>query len=161
MFEFERYKNRITQEEFIEYFLNFDQFKDIQIKNEDLRIHHKYWLDFFQNIELYENKINEFFMRFDEEIMSYAYNLAKKSFPKTYQFNDFELVFTCGIGQSYGYPYKNSMHFDILQLIKEHKTQEFQYALAHEIHHLFFNQNIKPEEENLEGYFCNVLQAKD
>ena len=56
--EFKRYKSRLTLCEFIDYFLNFENLNLHQIKNEDLREHHIYWLDFYQNIHVYEKAYN-------------------------------------------------------------------------------------------------------
>lgn len=160
MFEFHRYGKRILFEEFIAYFLIFETLETNEIENEDLRIHHSYWLDLYSNLDRYQKEINDFFNEFQQEDVIEACYIAKNGFPKQYVFPDCKLVFTCGIGQSYGYPYENGMHFDILQLIKDKKTVNFKETIAHEMHHLIFNRNIKEETNDLLGYFLQCFAGE-
>lgn len=160
MFEFHRYGKRILFEEFIAYFLNFETLETNEIENEDLRIHHSYWLDLYANLDKYQKEINTFFNVFKHEDVIEACHIAKNGFPKQYVFPKCKLVFTCGIGQSYGYPYENGMHFDILQLIKDKKTENFKETIAHEMHHLIFNRNIREETNDLLGYFLQCFAGE-
>lgn len=82
-----------------------------------------------------------------------AFQVAVNGFPKGYRFNDCKIIFTCGIGQSFGYANENGMHFDIMQLFRHYENEHFKEMIAHEIHHLIFLDNIEFQEKNLEGYF--------
>lgn len=159
-FEFKRYHHRIHIKEFIDYFMNFENLEISDIENEDLRIHHSYWIDLYQSLELYEKDIKHFFLNINEEIVNEAYLIAKEGFPDHYIIDEINIIMTCGIGQSFGYPFENSIHFDILQLIKDHHNNDFQYTIAHEIHHLIFNRNIKLEENDIEGYFVQCFAGE-
>lgn len=159
-FEFKRYHYRIQIHEFINYFMNFENLEITDIENEDLRIHHSYWIDFYNSLNSYEENIKNFFLNFNEEIVNEAYLIAKNGFPNNYIFDHFKIVMTCGIGQSFGYPFEDAIHFDILQLIKKYNNNEFKYTIAHEIHHLIFNRNIKLEKNDIEGYFIQCFAGE-
>lgn len=107
-FEFERYCGRITTDEFADYFMTFEKLEPQEIINEDLKNHHLYWVDIYNNLENYINKTNNFFDEFNINTVKQSYEIATKGFPKGYNLDEFKLVFTLGIGQSYGYPHKNT-----------------------------------------------------
>lgn len=121
------------------------------------RNHHSYWLDLYENIEWFEQKTGRFLAEFNQEIVTEAYQIAAQGFPANYQFREYKILFTCGIGQSFGYPNENGMHFDIMQLFREYENKNFKEIIAHEIHHLIYMDNVKQQENNLEGYFLQCF----
>ena len=159
-FEFKRYGARVTIDEFTEYFMSFEKMKTVQLDNKDLRNHHRYWLDLYANQSRYEQKARAFFRKLDETAVASAYKIAVNGFPKGYELDELQLIFTCGIGQSYGYPYKNGIHFDVLQMLKENRDICFKETLAHEIHHLIYNKNVRPEKHSLIGYFVQCFSGE-
>ncbi|XCP84771.1 DUF5700 domain-containing putative Zn-dependent protease [Roseburia hominis] len=161
LFEFGRYQGRLSREEMIRYFLNFEYLKSGQIENEDLCQHHCFWLDFYFHVDEYEDRICEFLENFNDEQIFAAYEQARKGFPEGYTIPECKVVFTCGIGRSFGYPYQNGIHFDVLRLMKEQEIMEdFQEIIAHELHHLIYNQNIHIETEDIEGYFLQCFAGE-
>lgn len=60
-FEFQRYEERVSQDEFAEYLMTFENLEESQISNNDLRNHHAYWLDLYVNLDWYEKKSAAFF----------------------------------------------------------------------------------------------------
>lgn len=152
-FEFRRYENRITPAEFIDYFMDFENLELQDIENKDLKNHHSYWLDLYNNSDWYEKKVRDYFETFNADIIEEAYEIAVKGFPEDYKFTDCKIVYTCGIGQSFGYANENGIHFDMMQLFRDWENKYFKEIIAHEIHHLIFQENIKFDENNLESYF--------
>lgn len=160
-FEFDRYQNRVTLDEFTEYLLTFENLKEEDIENEDLRIHHSLWLHFYQNLNLYEKEIQTFFNQFNPNVINQAALIAAAGFPEGYALEEVHMIFTCGIGQSFGYPYDNGMHFDLLRLVSDSSMRNnFINVIAHEIHHLIFNHTIKEEINDVEGYFVQCFAGE-
>lgn len=156
-FEFRRYEERVGQQEFVDYVLTFEHLGSEQIENMDLRNHHAYWLDLYQNLDWFERKARDFFEKFNHDVITEAFQIAVNGFPKHYKFNDCKIIFTCGIGQSFGYANENGMHFDIMQLFRHYENDHFKEMIAHEIHHLIFLDNIEFLEQDPEGYFLQWL----
>lgn len=156
-FEFRRYGERVSPKEFVDYIMKFETLETEQIENNDLKNHHSCWLDLYANLDWYEKKTEEYFTKFDAAVIEEAYQIAVNGFPKGYKFSDCKVVFTCGIGQSFGYANENGMHFDIMQLFRKYENDNFKSMIAHEIHHLIFMDNIEFQENNLEGYFFSVV----
>lgn len=152
-FEFRRYEDRVPMESFADYLMNFETLELGQISNYDLRNHHSYWLDLYENLEWFAEKTEKFFNYFTCDVVEEASRIAVAGFPQNYRFQDCKVIFTCGIGQSFGYANENGMHFDIMQLFRHYENENFKLMIAHEIHHLIFLDNIAFNEENLEGYF--------
>lgn len=150
-FEFSRYEGRVDKQTFADYFMTFENLG--QVENYDLRNHHSFWLDLYHNLEWFENKTTEFFRKFNSHVIDEASRIAMAGFPENYRFRDCRIIFTCGIGQSFGYAHENGMHFDIMQLLRRYANENFKLMIAHEIHHLFFLDSIPFDETNLEGYF--------
>lgn len=152
-FEFRRYESRVNPQEFTNYLLTFEKLDASQILNMDLRNHHSSWLDLYENLDWFEAKTNDFFQKFNLDVVAEAYQIAANGFPKGYHFPDCKIHFTCGIGQSFGYANENGMHFDIVQLFQHHENENFKLMIAHEFHHLIFLDNIPFNESNPEAYF--------
>lgn len=153
--EFARYKDRITKNEYIDYFLNFSSLKENKIKNEDLRIHHKFFKDLYDNLDYYFEK-TKILNKFTKELFEKQINIALKGLPDDIKLDKLNFIFTVGIGQSFGYVHKNNMHFDYLQLIKNKPINDFCSSIAHEVHHVGMNllyENIDLESIPLEELF--------
>lgn len=133
--------------------MNFEQLKAEDIQNMDLRNHHSYWLDLYENLSWYEEKVKTYFQTFNSDIVNDAYEIAIHGFPKDFNFIACKIVFTCGIGQSFGYANENGIHFDIMQLFRDWENDHFKEIIAHEIHHLIFLENIQFDENNFTHYF--------
>lgn len=138
-FEFSRYKNRVSEEEFIDYFLNLPNLNQDSITNNDLKIHHKYYMYLLDNLDLFIEKEKELSKWFKKDIFEEQINYALKGLPDDLKLPELKFIFTIGIGQSFGYAYDNGMHFDFLQLIKEKSIKDFCSTIAHEVHHVGLN----------------------
>ena len=155
-FEFARYKDRVSENEFVEYFLNLPNLKEKDIINEDLKIHHKYYEDLLKNLDFYIDKSREL-ERFTPELFEEQISIALKGLPEDIKFPDLNFIFTIGIGQSFAYVYENGMHFDFLQLMKDKVIEEFCATIAHEVHHVGINtihEAIDIKNISLEALFC-------
>ncbi|WP_102401409.1 DUF5700 domain-containing putative Zn-dependent protease [Haloimpatiens massiliensis] len=137
-FEFERYKGKISKEEFTEYFINLPNIKEEEITNKGLKIHHKFYKDLLDNLDFYMEKVSEL-DKFTEELFEQQISIALKGLPEDINLSELNFIFTVGIGQSFGYVYKNGMHFDFLQLVKEKSIDDFCATIAHEVHHVALN----------------------
>lgn len=137
-FEFQRYKDRISENEFIDYFLNIPELTEADLKNEDLKNHHRYYKDLIDRLSFYKEKssrLNEF----TPDLFREQISMALRGLPDDFQLPDLNFIFTIGIGQSFGYVYNNGMHFDFLQLIKDNSIHDLCATISHEIHHVGMN----------------------
>lgn len=159
-FEFGRYGKRVSPTEFVDYFLNFEKLDLEDIQNYDLRNHHHCWLDLYENLDWFQKKNAEFFEKFDMEMMEEAYQIALAGFPQGYTVCGCKVIFTCGIGQSFGYPYENGIHFDMIQLFRDPDHQNFKYIISHELHHLMFREHFKADCKQLENYFLQCFAGE-
>lgn len=146
-FEFERYKDRILEDEFADYFIKLPNLTEKDITNEDLKIHHKYYKDLLDNLEFYIEKLNELERLLTPNLFQEQISIALKGLPDDIILPDLNFIFTIGIGQSFGYAYENGMHFDFLQLVKDKSINEFCSTISHEVHHV--GVNIIHEKINL------------
>lgn len=154
-FEFERYKGRISEDEFIDYFLKLPELTEDDILNNDLKIHHRYYKELLNNLELYKEKYNELKELLTPELFQKQIPIAMKGLPYDMVLPDLNFIFTIGIGQSFGYPYKNGMHFDFLQLVKDYCINDFCATISHEIHHV--GLNIIHEKINFDAISLEAL----
>ncbi len=138
-FEFLRYKNRVSENEFIEYILNLPHISEEELTNKDLKIHHSYYKDLLDNLDFYTEKANELFKRLTPSLFDEQISVALRGLPKDVMMPKLNFIFTIGIGQSFGYVYENGMHFDFLQLIKDKSINEFCSTISHEVHHVGIN----------------------
>ncbi len=141
--EFSRYNKGITREVFADYLKKFPALTENDISNINLRIHHKYYRDFYEDPDTYEKSLS--LLDFDSEALNEQAQIAKKGLPDDLKIEQVDLVFTIGIGPSFGYIHGNNIHFDFLQLVKEKSKAEFDASIAHEIHHVGFNALISEE----------------
>lgn len=161
-FEFSRYGNRVLKEEFVDYFLNLPILKEEDITNIDLKIHHKYYINLLNNIDLYLDELKELEACLTPTLFENQIQIALKGLPDNIVLPPLNFIFTIGIGQSFGYAHENGTHFDFLQLVKNYSASEFCSVISHEIHHIGVNvihDNIDldsiPMEELFYLYFSS------
>lgn len=155
-FEFARYKGRVQEEEYTDYLLELTNLTEDRIKNIDLKIHHSYYIDLLNNLDLYTEKLKELEKSLTPELFEKQISIALKGLPDDITLPDLNFVFTIGIGQSFGYVYKNGMHFDFLQLVKDRSISEFCSTVSHEVHHVGMNiihEQIDMNTISLESLF--------
>lgn len=138
-FEFARYKDRVSESEFIDYFLKLPNLTEKDIANEDLKIHHRYYKDLLNNLEFYIEKSNELEKLLTPGLFEEQISIALKGLPDDIILPDLNFIFTIGIGQSFGYVYKNCMHFDFLQLVRDKCISDFCATISHEVYHVGLN----------------------
>lgn len=146
--EFKRYGQAglpmcgINKEEFIEFFMNFFYLKLDDISNQRLKIRYDYLEDFFNNIDFYEEKINQLF-NLSEEDFKLGLSYTTNGLPSEINFNNMNFLFTISIGNSCGWPYgEEYVHFDVIGLIVSgilEKDKLINY-IGHEMHHIGFNK---------------------
>lgn len=155
-FEFDRYKGRITEDEYVDYLLHLCNLDEEDIINNDLRNHHLYYKYLMNNLDLYTEKLNELKEILTPSLFEKQVSVALKGLPNDFVLPDINFVFTIGIGQSFGYAHQNGTHFDFLQLVKNHSIDEFCSTIAHEVHHVGLNtihEQINLEAISLESLF--------
>jgi hypothetical protein len=143
--EFLRYGERVTKERFKNYLLHVLELTKEQIENEDLQVHHSCYEYFFDDMKKFEDEILKIEQIFSSEFIKDQLNIARNGLPDDLKIGDITILFTFGIGMSFGYPYTNELgehfiHFDVLQLVRDFSIEELKYQLAHEIHHIGVNQ---------------------
>ena len=138
-FEFARYQQRVTRQEFRDYLLHLPQMREEEIANQSLRLHHSLWKDALEHPQKYREGLERLqqvlsagFQQETKELMERCYGPVEMGAVK--------LVITLGIGQSFGYPYGDGMHMDFLQLVGEDYMKELAPTFNHELHHILFNR---------------------
>lgn len=138
-FEFMRYKGRVSEDEYADYLLELSNLNEDDIINIDLKTHHSYYKNLLNNLDFYEEKLTELEALLTPSLFSEQISTALKGLPDNIKLPDLSFIFTIGIGQSFGYVYQNSMHFDFLQLVKDKSISDFCSTIAHEVHHVGTN----------------------
>jgi uncharacterized protein YjaZ len=162
-FEFSRYEGRVSEEEYINYLMQAANLSEDQITNADLKAHHKYYRDLFNNPEFYKKKLTELETILKPDIFNEQLSIALKGLPDDLELDELSFVFTIGIGQSFGYAHGNGMHFDFLQLAKEKSIEEFRSTISHEIHHVVmyrFYDKLNVDALSLESQFYVSFSAE-
>jgi|GEM_PF-2935051 len=161
--EFNRYSSQslpvstISKDEFVDYFMNIFDITEDLIKNPRLKNKHNVWKIFLNDIDGFVMS-NEEFSSISHDDIQRVQKLLKNSFPESLinDFADIECVFTLSIGDSMGYPYKNYIHFDFLNLSLIDDKETFVNFIAHEIHHIVYSKimskNMKSEMSPLEHF---------
>lgn len=143
--EFERYEKAggvaggFTKEEFIEFFINFENLEESKIVNQRLRNRFSLMKYFFEHIAEYEEKIKILNEISHQEIECY---LERTSFglPSTVEMTNQELIFSFAMGPSGGWGYKNLAHLDAILFLKDFNRELFLVVIAHELHHVGFGR---------------------
>lgn len=159
-FEFARYQQRVTRQEFRDYLLHLPQMREEEIANQSLRLHHSLWKDALEHPQKYREGLERLqqvlsagFQQETKELMERCYGPVEMGAVK--------LVITLGIGQSFGYPYGDGMHMDFLQLVGEDYMKDLSPVFNHELHHILFNRLFgEGDAETLEGRFCFFLAGE-
>ncbi|NBI05399.1 DUF5700 domain-containing putative Zn-dependent protease [Senegalia massiliensis] len=166
--EFERYNTKglpitnITKEEFVDYFINLQQLDTKDIQNERLRIHHIQYKYFFNNLDFYEKEIKKLLL-IDESIVKEGLKYTINGLPSYINFDSLDVIFTISIGNSFGWPYKNCIHFDVLSFFKLCNINDlklFKSFIGHEVHHIGYNkfsQEVNISKFNPEEYLYYFL----
>lgn len=155
--EFARYKERISETEYVDYLLQLSNLSEDNIINTDLKTHHIYYKDILNNFDLYSEKLTELKTLLTPSLFEEQISIALKGLPDDIALPDFNLIFTIGIGQSFGYVFQNNIHFDFLQLVKDKSIIDFCSTIAHEVHHIGMFEMLKQIDLNtipLEALFC-------
>ena len=119
--EFERYNleglplSKITKTEFVDYFMNLLTINEDDIKNVRLKMRYPDFIFFFNNLDYYEEKIKKIY-NLDKRIFNDGLQYACNGFPEIELFNKLNIIFTISIGNSFGWPYENCVHFDVINL---------------------------------------------
>ncbi len=155
-FEFKRYKDRISKDEYVDYLLHLNHLEQEDIINNDLKNHHLYYKHLMNNLDLYNEKLNELKKILTPSLFEEQVSVALKGLPDDFILPDINFIFTIGIGQSFGYAHQNGTHFDFLQLVKDNSIDDFCSTIAHEVHHVGLNtihEQIDLEAISLESLF--------
>lgn len=136
-FEFSRYGDRITKEEFTRYFLSLPHLREDEVVNMGLKMHHDCYLHLFAHLDLYADKARELGRLLTDDIFKQQIQIAKQGLPDDLELPSLKFVFGIGVGPSFGYVHGNGMHFDLLSMVINKKSpQELLSTLAHEVHHV-------------------------
>lgn len=167
--EFSRYKSRVPREEFEAYIMACPSLSEAQIENVALKSHHKYWQKVFADPGRYRRAWERWSRVLTPEKLGEGVHDALAGLPSWVELDNLGVVFTLGIGPSFGYPYGSCMHFDLMQLEDlyggDGGQEEFLAVVAHETHHIGFSQVVNRVDqqklaESDEGYFCLALAGE-
>lgn len=167
--EFSRYGSRVPREEFEAYLMSCLELQTEQIDNVALKIHHEFWKQVFEEPERYQLIWKRWSRILTPTMLLEGVQGALSGLPAWLKLDNLNVVFTMGIGPSFGYPYGDCIHFDLMQLEelygKEGGQQEFLTVVAHEVHHIGFEKLMSQVdkqklEESDEGYFCLSLAGE-
>jgi hypothetical protein len=172
--EFERYntqtgpKGKFSKEEYADFFMNFFDLEESTIKQGMLRYRYIQLKPFFDNIDVYEKKVDNIKSITEDDIRA-ALEHTHIGLPDDIRFDELNLIFSIGLGASGGWFYKNYAHFDLVKFLEE--VDSIPIVIAHECHHIGFNKifenlditQISPEEflylfiagEGLAIKYCN------
>lgn len=175
--EFLRYGDKnlpvcgISKAEAVDFFMNFDN-KDFD--NPRLAAKKPSFLKFFDSLDERIKLLDVFssLTKQDEEKIKL---LLKNSVPNDLLNNlDLKIILIISIGNSMGWPYGEYLDFDVANLDQIESKEAFVRVIAHEIHHICFNQlledngNIRPSNyfqvafafEGLAVHYCNNAKTK-
>lgn len=136
--EFTRYGANVTKDVYREYMVRFPELSEDEIDNMHLKAHHRCYLDAFENVDHYEASLS--MLNIDQQTLDEQAAIAKAGLPDDLALAEVHVVFTLGIGASFGYVHQHHVHVDFLQLVKEKTPEELSASLAHEVHHVGFNK---------------------
>lgn len=167
--EFCRYKGRVSREEFEAYIMACPSLKADQIENVALKSHHECWRRAFADPGRYRRAWERWSRILTPEKLGEGIDSALAGLPSWVKLDGLEVVFTMGIGPSFGYPYGNCIHFDLMLLEAlyggEGGQQEFMSVVAHEMHHIGFAQVERQVDgqklaESEVGYLCLAIAGE-
>ncbi len=144
LLEIERYTSRDSEfsfptPEIIETISGFSGQKPTPVNN-DSHPHIKRIVQLLNNIEVIKSKWKGFTKGWESVITAAKVKAAEK-LPKNIQLPDFDILITVGIGNSFGWPYKNVIHFDFIEALTQYESiQQLENLIAHELHHIGFQK---------------------
>jgi hypothetical protein len=162
--EFERYNmdglplSKITKKEFVDYFMNLFDLEEKDIKNERLKMRYPDFIFFFNNLDYYREKIKKL-IDLDKNIFNDGLQYTYNGLPQDAKFDKLNFLFTISIGNSFGWPYNDCVHFDVINLFKFmdiDNLEVFKAFIGHEVHHIGLGRyldKIYTRGIDLEGYF--------
>ncbi len=166
--EFERYnapelhKRGFTEEEYVNFFLQLKEGKEVQIQNDRLKSRFSSMEEFITRVEYFEEQSKAFMMLNTSDInMALEYTI--NGLPDSCIFGDLEFVFSVGLGPSGGWFYKNCSHFDVVHFLKDYNKTVLMSIITHEVHHIGFNKYIESldiDSIGLLNYFLLFLSAE-
>lgn len=141
----------ITYEDSVYFFMNFDKEDFINFDNKRLQYKLDYFKDFFNNLEERYEYYQKYCMLNDNDLNN-VLELLRAGMPDDLlsKIDEYNILFTISIGNSFGWPYENYIDFDIANFTLIKSKDDFIHILAHEIYHTFFDdlisENMKPDE---------------
>lgn len=145
-FEFQRYQNRVTRMDYLQYLLDCPNQTEESLNNPDLKAHHQYYRWALEHLDELMRQAIELNKQLNETFFLEAETKALKGLPKQLKQINLDFYFTLGIGQSFGYPFCNGSHYDFLILSKEFDMTALQTIMAHEIHHIYYKNWVEKNE---------------
>ncbi len=149
--EFQRYGvkglpiGNITQSEFETYLMNCLDLAANEIENPRLRIRHADFVDFINHVEDYQLENIDILKISEADLEKIETNLQNAFLPEHLRrLDEIKILVTVSIGNSFGWPYENYIHFDFTRILKLIKNKPELIAIAsHEIHHIIYTEILR------------------
>ena len=140
----------ICYEEAVDFFLHFDE---KEFDNPRLAYKKESFLAFYNDLDTRLKKL-EMLSSITQEDLRLVVELLENGLPDSLvaQLDHFTVLLTVSIGNSMGWPYGEYIHFDVANLEALGDKETFLHVLAHEIHHIMFQQ-LLPEKMSPRQYF--------
>lgn len=145
--EFARYNQEgmplstIPMEEYEEYLLNCLNLEEAQVENPRLRMRHKELVEFINSIESFSINVLDKLNANPKVLQVVESNLKNGLDDRGFNsLKELNIISTIGIGNSFGYPYENFIHFDAMRMQKVISDEDSLIAfISHETHHVLMN----------------------
>jgi uncharacterized protein YjaZ len=109
----------------------------------DTHSHLRRVMQIYNDLEYYKSRLPVFIKDPQTSIVR-ATDHACSFLPESCDINPIEILITVGIGESFGWPFKNIIHFDYVKLVDDFSSyQELENLLAHELHHIGFQNYLE------------------
>lgn len=164
-YEFGRYGQEglpmslIKENEFIEFFDTFKSKSLDDIENPRLKMRYESYMAFMDELDEYEKNIEKL-LSIEKSVYDNGVVVVQNALPENFELEDIDIVFTISIGNSFGWAYKNGIHFDVINFFKFFDVDNkgtFEAFIGHELHHRAFGKLIHKEAESGEGMFYSFL----
>jgi len=164
-FEFGRYNQEglpmalISKEEYIDFIENFTTKSIEEIKNPRLKMRYESYHMFLDKLDDYEEHIKKM-MLIDSDVYEKGVQVVKDAMPDSSELSDIDIVFTISVGNSFGWAYKNGIHFDVINFFTFFDIDEpnvYECFIGHELHHRSFDKLVTTEPKSAEEHFYCFL----
>lgn len=164
-YEFERYNQEglplalISKEDYVAFFETFLTKTIEEIENPRLKMRYESYHILLNNLDAYEANIEKL-ANMDRKVYDDGIQIVERAFPNGFQMDDIDIVFTIGIGNSFGWAYKNGIHFDVINFFQYYTledTKEFEAFIGHELHHRSFDKLVSNKPLSAESEFYHFL----